>query len=563
MIGADVFIKSLIEEGVDTIFGYPGGVTIPLHDRLTDYPEIKHILPRHEQGAAFAADGYYRVTGKAGVCLTTSGPGATNLITGIANAYMDSIGMVAITCQVATNMLGSDAFQEVDITGITQPITKHNYVVNDVKDLPRIVREAFHLATTGRPGPVHIDLPVDVLKTEWEGDFDYPPEMDLPGYKVPGKADKKHVEEALKLINRAAKPIVMAGHGIIISKAEKEFKQFIEKANTPVISTLLGLGALPDTHPQHFGMLGMHGMAYANYAVHNADLIIGIGLRFDDRITGKIDDFAKDAHVIHLDIDPAEIGKNTVVDVPLLGDCKQVLEQINEGLEKQDHSEWLSQISNWCDKTDMCKIQKGSRTNKESKKLMAGDFIREIDRVTDSDATVVTDVGQNQMWTAQFYNYTRPNQLLSSGGLGSMGYSLPAAVGAQFGDPDAEVWSLMGDGGIQMNIQEFGTIMEHQLPLKMVMFNNGYLGMVRQWQFLFYDKNYSATKLTNPDFVKIAKSYGIEAHRVKTFKQAKKLIAKAHKSKKPMFLEVIIDPEDNVLPMVSPGTSLSETVTEI
>ena len=558
MIGAEVLIKSLLKEKVDVIFGYPGGVTIPLHDKLADYPQIRHILPRHEQAAALAADGYYRVTGRPTVCLTTSGPGATNLVTGIANAYMDSVGMVIITCQVATTVAGTDAFQEVDITGITQPITKQNYFVDDIKDLPRIVKEAFHLASTGRPGPVHIDLPVDVLKAE-VNKFSYPEKVNLPGYQIPGKADTKQIDRAIKLINKSVRPVALVGHGVIISQASAEVKKLIEKAEIPVITTLLGMGAISDKHPLHFGMLGMHGMAYANYAVHNADLIIGIGMRFDDRITGKLDEFAREANVIHLDIDPAEIGKNTVVDVPLIGDCKQVMQQLNGGIAEKSHPDWVKKIEGWHKKTRLSKIKREGRTQK-SQHLMAADIVREIDKQTKGKATIVTDVGQNQMWAAQHFAYSQPNQLLSSGGLGAMGYSLPAAIGAKIAKPQADVWSLVGDGGIQMNIQELGTIMEHKLPIKIILFNNGYLGMVRQWQELFYDKNYVATKLDDPDFVAIAEAYNIEAHRVTTTAQAKKMIKKAAASKKSILLEFMIGPEDNVLPMVPTGNTLKQTI---
>lgn len=560
MIGADVLLKSLLKEKVSTIFGYPGGVTIPLHDRMKHYPQINHILPKHEQGAAMAADGYFRVTGRPGVCLSTSGPGATNLVSGIANAYMDSVGMVAITCQVATNVAGTDAFQEVDITGITQPITKHNYFVETVEELPKIIKQAFYIAGTGRPGPVHIDVPVDVLKAEVKK-FTYPKSVNLPGYKVPQKADVKHISQAVKLINQAARPVVLVGHGVIISKASAEFKKFVEKAEIPTITTLLGMGALPDKHKLHFGMIGMHGMAYANYAVHNADLIIGMGMRFDDRITGKIDEFAKDANVIHVDIDPAEIGKNTIVDVPLLGDCKQVLKQLNQKITKRSHQDWIDQIFTWHKQTKLGKIKKQSRS-KKSDHLMAQDIIYEIDKQTKGQDTIVADVGQNQMWTAQYYAYKKPGQLLASGGLGCMGYSLPAAIGAKFADLKTDVWALMGDGGLQMNIQELGTVMSQNLPLKIMVFNNGYLGMVRQWQEMFFDKNYASTKLQNPDFVSIAKAYNIEAYRVSTTVQAKKYIKKAKQTKKAIFLEFMIGPEDNVFPMVPPGNTLKQTVTK-
>lgn len=559
MIGADILLKSLIKEKVEVIFGYPGGVTIPLHDKMKNYP-IKHVLPRHEQGGAMAADAYFRVTGRPGVCLSTSGPGATNLVTGIANAYMDSVGIVAITCQVASSLVGSDAFQEVDITGITGPITKQNYFVEKIEDLPRIIKEAFYLASSGRPGPVHIDVPVDVLKAE-VNKFNYPKSINLPGYLVPGKAKVADINKAIKLIEKSCRPVILCGHGVIMSKASDDLRKFVETLEIPAINTLLGMGALPDKHPLNFGMIGMHGMAYANYAVHNADLIIGIGMRFDDRITGRIEDFAKDANIIHIDIDPAEIGKNTIVDVGLNGDCKMILEQLNSKISKKRHESWVKRIKDWSKKTDLREIKKYSRVD-NGKHLMAQDIIKEIEKQTKGKATIVADVGQNQMWTAQYFDYERPGQLLASGGLGCMGYSLPASIGAKFGDPKADVWALMGDGGIQMNIQELGTIMAEKLPIKIVLFNNGYLGMVRQWQELFFKKNYAATKLDNPEFTKIAEAYGIEAHKIKTMSEAKKYIKKAANSNKSIFLEFIIGPEDNVYPMVPPGNSLKETVTK-
>lgn len=556
MIGADILIKSLLKEKVEVMFGFPGGVTIPFHDRLKNYPQLKHILPRHEQGGAMAADAYFRSTSKVGVCLSTSGPGATNLVSGIANAYMDSVGMVAITCQVATPVIGTDAFQEVDITGITQPITKHNYFVEKVEDLPRIIKEAFYIASTGRPGPVHVDIPVDVLKASVRK-FVYPKKINLPGYKIPQKAPEKNLREAINLINKSLRPIALVGHGVILSKASQELEKFIKKADIPVISTLLGMGAVKHNNPLCFGMLGMHGMAYANYAVHNADLIIGIGLRFDDRITGKLDGFAKDAHVIHLDIDAAEIGKNALVNVALLGDCKKVLTQLNNKLKKQEHRDWLKQIKLWQNETKLSKI-----TNKKEH-LTAQEVIREISRIAKKDCLITSDVGQNQMWTAQAFNYQYPGQLLSSGGLGCMGYSLPASVGAQMGNSRKQVWALMGDGGFQMNMQELGTIMANKLPIKIILFNNGYLGMVRQWQEIFYKKNYSATKLINPDFSKIAKAYNIESYQIKNKQQMKKYLHQANKTKKAIFLEVFIGPEDNVLPMVPPSASLDKTITKL
>lgn len=558
MIGADILLKSLLKENVEIIFGYPGGATIPLHDKLKNYPQIKHILTRHEQGAAMAADGYFRVTGRPGVCLATSGPGATNLVTGIANAYMDSVGMVAITCQVASSVVGTDAFQEVDITGITQPITKHNYFVDDAEDLPRVVKEAFYLASSKRPRPVHIDIPVDILKTEIKK-FSYPSKIYLPGYASLQKISAEAINKTCELIKKSARPIVIAGHGVTISQAETELKKFIKKADIPVVTTLLGIGALSEKHSMNFGMLGMHGTAYANYAVHNADLIIGIGTRFDDRITGNISEFAKDANVIHIDIDPAEIGKNIPVDVPLLGDCKEILKKVNKKIVQLSHRGWIERIKEWKRQTDPQKIKQQSKSY-NNKCLTAQDIMREIDLQTDGKAVIVSDVGQNQMWSAQYFEYIKPNQLLSAGGLGPMGYSLPASIGAKFGNPKSDIWAIMGDGGFQMNMQELGVIMEHKLPIKIIILNNGYLGMVRQWQEMFFEKNYAATKLANPNFIQIAKAYGIEAYQITELKDVKNKIKKAVNLDKPIFLDFIIGAEDIVLPMVPTGNSLGDVI---
>lgn len=560
MIGADILLKSLLKEGVEIIFGYPGGVAIPLYDKLKNYPQIKHILTRHEQGAVLSADGYFRTTGRVGVCLATSGPGATNLITGIANAYMDSIGIVAITCQVSSALIGSDAFQEVDITRITKPITKHNYFIDNINDLPSIVNEAFYLALSGRPRPVHIDIPVDILKTEVKK-FNYPSKASLSSYSSLQKISKEEIKKTCQLIEKSERPIVIAGHGISISQAETELKKFIEKTDIPVVTTLLGIGSLSEKHPMNFGMLGMHGMAYANYATHNADLIIGIGTRFSDRITGNIKEFAKNANVIHIDIDPAEIGKNISVNIPLLGDCKKILMELNKKIVQLSHSDWVMKIKERKEQTDLQKIKKSSRID-NNKCLMAQDIMREIDLQTKGEAVIVSDVGQNQMWSAQYFEYTKPNQFLSAGGLGSMGYSLPASIGAKFGNPKSDIWAIMGDGGFQMNMQELGVIMEHKLPIKIIILNNGYLGMVRQWQEMFFEKNYAATKLANPDFIQIAKSYGIEAYQITEWMDAKSKIKKAINSDKPIFLDFIIGAEDIVLPMIPTGNNLGDIIVE-
>lgn len=563
MIGADILIKSLLEEGVDTIFGYPGGVTIALHDRLSSYPELKHVLPRNEQGAAMAADAYFRVTGKPGVCLSTSGPGATNLVTGIANAYMDSIGMVAITCQVSTKIYGTDAFQEIKMTELTKAITKKNYLVKDINELPGIIKEAFHLASSGRPRPVHIDLPVDVIKAQVK-EFIYPEkdESDDREEKLSREA-LKGIDKAVRLINESRRPIVIAGHGVLLSGASNEFKNFIEANNLPFVTTLLGISALPDQHELNFGMAGMHGMAYANLAAHEADLIIALGTRFSDRITGNLEYYAKNAKVIHVEIDPREIGKNVKVDVPILGDCRAVLEELNiktaEANIKRARKDWFRRICGLREKTSLDKIKKEARL-KRTKHMFAFEVIEGISKVARENSIVVSDVGQNQMWTAHYFDYKNPGQLLSSGGLGCMGYSLPASVGAQIADPKAQVWSIMGDGGLQMNIQELGTIMEEKLPVKIIVLNNGFLGMVRQWQELFFNKNYMSTTLTNPDFVAIAKAYDIEAYRVSRIDQVEPMLKKASESKKSIFLEFIIEPESNVFPMVPPGQALKDTL---
>ncbi len=563
MTGADILLKSLKKEGVEVIFGYPGGVVIPIHDLLEKYG-IRHILPRNEQGAAMAADGYFRVTGKVGVCLATSGPGATNLVTGIANAYMDSVGMVAITGQVATKVCGTDAFQEVNMMSLTKDITKKNYFVKDVRDVAKTVREAFYLARSGRPRPVHIDLPVDVLKAVVEK-FEYPRTTEAEKNKPRKKESKKNIAKALAMIENSEKPMIIAGHGIVLSGASDEFKKFAEKWDIPMTQTLLGMGILPDRHPLNLRMAGMHGMAYANRALHSADLIIAIGTRFSDRVTGRLEEFAKKCKVIHVEIDKKEIGKNVKPDLALLGDCKEILAQINAVAENKAvaknawaREQWVKWISEW--RRQVCLSNIKLETAKSgSGKVMPFEVIEEISKQSGKDAIIVSDVGQNQMWTAHYFRYNFPGQLLSSGGLGCMGYSLPAAIGAQIARPKKQVWSLMGDGGFQMNMQELGAVMENKLPLKIIILSNGYLGMVRQWQELFYNKNYAATRLVNPDFVALAKAYGIEAYRVEKPGEVKKMIGKAAKSEKAILLDFAIDPEANVFPMVPPGEALSQT----
>ena len=505
MIGARILCECLVREGVEVIFGFPGGAVLPLYDTLPQFPELRHILVRHEQGAAHAADGYARATGKVGVCFATSGPGATNLVTGIANAHLDSAPMVAITGQVARPFIGKDAFQEIDITGITVPITKHNYLVLKVEELALIVREAFHIARSGRPGPVLIDIPRDVFIDE--AIFSYPEKLSLRGYKPTLHGHPAQIKKAAKLINECKKPVIIAGRGVIISGAYQELRELAEKAQVPVVTTLLGIGCFPENHILSLGMLGMHGTAYANMAVDGADLVIAIGMRFDDRATGKVSGFAPQARIIHIDIDPAEIGKNVRVDVPIVGDVKNVLHVLNEQVVSQTHVDWIEQIEDW-------RREHPATAVRETDGLLPQYVVSKIYEVTQGNAIVVTGVGQNQMWAARYFGYHKPNSLISSGGLGTMGFELPAAIGAKVGCPDETVWCIAGDGGIQMTIQELATAVQDNIAVKIAILNNGYLGMVRQWQELFYGRRYVATRLSGPDFVKIAEAYGLPGIRV-------------------------------------------------
>jgi len=551
MTGAQILCESLVAEGVEVIFGFPGGVVLPLYDVFPQYPQLRHILVRHEQGAAHAADGYARVTGKVGVCLATSGPGATNLVTGIANAYLDSAPMVAITGQVAKPFIGKDAFQEIDITGITLPITKHNYLVLDVDSLARTVKEAFYLARTGRPGPVLIDIPRDVFIEQTE--FHYPNKVNLPGYKPTMQGHPAQIKKAAKLINEAQRPVVIAGRGIIISRAYDELKKLAEAAQLPVVSTLLGIGCFPESHALSYGMLGMHGMAYANMAVDAADLVIAIGMRFDDRATGKVSGFAPHAHIIHIDIDPAEIGKNIRVDVPIVGDVKMVLSTLNKLIIPTERIDWVKQLDEWRREHPLISIR-------DTKSLLPQYVINKIYETTHGEAIIVTGVGQNQMWAAQHYCYNRPNSLISSGGLGTMGFELPAAMGAKIGSPDDTVWCVAGDGGFQMTIQELATIVQEQAAVKIAILNNGYLGMIKQWQELFYGRRYVASPLTCPDFLKIAEAYGLPALRVTRKEEVVPAIEQAMEHQGPFLIDFMVDPDENVYPMVLPGATLAEVL---
>jgi len=550
MNGAQILIECLKRQGVKVMFGYPGGAVLPIFDKLYDAP-FSFILTHHEQAAAHAADGYARVTGKVGVCIATSGPGATNLTTGIATSFMDSIPVVAITGQVKTHLIGNDAFQEADVTGITRPITKHNYLVKDVRDLARIVREAFHIASTGRPGPVAIDIPVDVQTHETE--FNWPEEVEVRGYKPTYFGHPGQIKKAARLIAKSKKPLIYAGGGVIISGASAELKALAEKLNTPVTMTLLGLGGFPGTHPLSLGMLGMHGTAFANYAIMNADLVIAIGARFDDRVTGRLDAFAPHAKIIHIDIDPSSISKNVKVDIPIVGDAKHILNQLLEELDKvPDTKEWISAIEQW--------KQKHPLTYKEGTRIKPQYIIEQIYEATNGEAIIATEVGQNQMWAAQWYKYNKPRRLLSSGGLGTMGYGFPAAIGAKVGSPKRQVFDIAGDGSIQMNIQELATAVTNKIYVKVAILNNGYLGMVRQWQELFYKRRYSYTPLCNPDFVKLAESYGAVGLRATKNQEVRPTIEKALATDNVVFIDFQIEPEENVYPMVPAGEAIDRMI---
>lgn len=552
MKGAKAFVQALVDAGVDTIFGYPGGAVLPIYDAIYDSP-IRHILVRHEQGASHMADGYARSTGKPGVCLATSGPGATNLVTGIATAWMDSVPIVAFTGNVARGLIGRDAFQEADITGITLPITKHNFLVRNAKDLPRVVAEAFHIATTGRPGPVLVDLPKDI--TMEEINYEYPTDVDLPGFKPTFKGHIRQILEAARAIGAAKRPLLYIGGGVIASGAHNEVRQLAEKANLPVTATLMGLGGFPGTHPLSLGMLGMHGTAAANWAVCECDLLIAVGVRFDDRVTGRLDRFAPNAKIVHIDIDPAEIGKNVEVDVPIVGDVKAVLEALVEKVREKREDEWLQQVADW--KREYPLVFDEPDTGE----IMPQRLIKTLYEITGGKALMVSDVGQHQMWLAQYYLFDAPRAHLSSGGLGTMGYGLPAAIGAAIGCPDREVWLVTGDGGIQMNIQELNTAANYQVPVKILLFNNGTLGMVRQWQEIFFKQRYSHSQLpNNPDFVKIAEANSIPALRVTHVNEIAHAIATARKTPGPFLIDARVVQQANVFPMVPAGAALQDMI---
>ena len=558
MTGGQMVCESLLREGVDVIFGLPGGAILPLYQTLPQYPQLRHILVRHEQGAAHAADGYARVTGRPGVAWATSGPGATNLVTGIATAQMDSVPIVLVVGQVPRAAIGSDAFQETDTTGITLPITKHNYLVMDPRDIPRVFKEAFHIASTGRPGPVLVDIPKDVLieETELKGGFQYPETVDLPGYKPNLEGHPAQINKAARLIQQSERPVILAGHGVIFSGAYDELRELAEKAQIPVITTLLGISSFPDDHVLCVGMPGMHGMAYASLAIEEADLLIALGMRFDDRITGKPSAFALTSRKIHVDIDPSEIGKNVKVDVPIVGDLTHVLRALNPRVEPATHLEWLQRI-------DELKREHPSMNIRDTDKLLPQYIIRELSEATEGRAIIVTGVGQHQMWAAQHYVFAEPKSFVTSGGSGAMGYEVPGAMGAQVGRPDRVVWSVAGDGGFQMTMAELATMVENKIPVKFAIINNGYLGMVRQWQEFFYQKSYVATYYThNPDFVKLAEAFGMLGIRVTDKTQVMPAILKAMEYDGPAIIDFVVEEEENVFPMIPAGQTIHDLIEE-
>ena len=568
--GAQAVVEMLHKENVTELFGIPGGVVIPLFDALYGDKKINLIITKHEQGAIHAADGYARSSGKPGVCVVTSGPGATNIVTGLATAYMDSIPIVALTGQVPTQTIGNDAFQEADTTGITRPVTKHNFIVKDPADLTRVFKKAFYIATTGRPGPVLVDLPKDILTAEIN--FEYPEEIKIPGYNPTMKGNIRQIKRVIEAINDSRKPLIYAGGGIVASNASEELSEFVRITGIPVTLTLMGLGAFPAAEPEFLGMLGMHGTKTANYAVDNCDLLVAIGSRFDDRITGKLSVFAPHAKFIHIDIDPASISKNVVIDIPVVGDAKHILKEMCKFAKKLEIKDWIGEIKKWKKEHPL--------TYKDDDDILRPQYVVEqIYRVTGGDAIIATEVGQNQMWAAQFYKFNKPRRLITSGGLGTMGYGLPAAIGAQFAFPQATVFDIAGDGSIQMNIQEMATISQHALPINIAILNNGYLGMVRQWQEFFFDRQYAATCLKRdqrcpvvcnnpgencppyiPDFVKLAEAYSAVGMRIEKKSDVEGALLEAVKTKKPVLMDFIVNPEENVTPMVPAGASINTMI---
>jgi acetolactate synthase-1/2/3 large subunit len=561
-IGADALCQALIHQGVDVIFGYPGGVILPLYDGWADYPEIRHILVRHEQGAAHAADGYARASGRVGVCLGTSGPGATNLVTGIATAQLDSIPMVALTGNVPGALLGKDAFQEIDISGITLPMTKHNYLVRSADDIPRVVAEAFHIARTGRPGPVHVDFTKDALTSETKAQN--PTTLDLPGYKPRFDGHPRQVKLAAKAIAAARRPVILAGHGILIAEATRELHDFAHKAQIPVAHTLLGVGAMDEDDPLSYGYMGMHGWKHVNRAIQSADLLIALGMRFDDRVTGAVSSYAPNAEIIHVDVDPSEIGKNVAVDIPIVGDVGNVLRALIKAVPEVDpaaRKEYFDELAAWRTESEAISWH-GSGGWKQG--LLTADYVIErLGELTAHDATVIADVGQHQMWLARYYGFKRPDSHLSSGGLGTMGYGLPAAMGAALGRPDKETWAVVGDGGLQMTIQEMLTTVVDRIPVKIALMDNKKLGMIRQWQEIVYGGNYHSSDLPAPQWDLLAQAYGMPTFRAHSPEQVDDAIKAAQAYDGPALVWFEIEQTQNVLPMMPAGKGLSDLIDDM
>ncbi len=557
--GSQILCEALVREGVELLFGYPGGAIMPFYDALTSYPTLRHILVRHEQAAAHAADGYARATGKVGVCVATSGPGATNLVTGLATAFMDSTPIIAITGQVARHFIGRDAFQETDIIGVTQPITKHNFLVRNIEDLADIVHEAFKLALGGRPGPVLIDIPKDIqiVKALYRPSATVKSLEYYRATRTP-ELSTAAIAQAAKLINEAQRPVIMAGHGVILSEAYDELRAFAEKVDIPVITTLLGISAFSETHPLSIGMPGMHGPAHVNKAIGMTDVLIGVGLRFDDRVTGKVSEFAPHARIIHIDIDPSEMHKVKVATVPIVADAKTALAALTTAVNPADRRPWIDEIRSW-------ETQNAELANTVIRDQQYPDppsILEAIRAETNGEAIIVTDVGQHQMWTARHYTWTRPNSHITSGGLGTMGFALPAAMGAKMGIPDAHVWAVAGDGGIQMNIQELATLQQQGVAVKVAIMNNGYLGMVRQWQQFFHSRNYSETPITGPDYVKLADAYGLTGMRITRREDVSAAVHKAMETEGTVIIDFVIESESNVYPMVAPGSGITNMIEE-
>ena len=554
--GARILLETLKRLGVTDIFGYPGGAVIPIYNEIYDFEGINHYLARHEQGAAHEADGYARASGKCGVCLATSGPGATNLVTGIMTAHMDSIPLLAITGQVCSHLLGKDAFQESDIVGITMPVTKNNYLVKDIRDMIRTVKEAYYLATTGRPGPVLVDITrdaqLDVISyEEFETIFNEP--ISIEGYDPNYIGHPKQIKKAIDLLKGAKRPLIIAGHGVLLSNATEELYKLATTCQVPVVNTLLGLGSFPGEHQLSLGMLGMHGTVYANYAVNEADVVLALGIRFDDRIAGVPKEFCKDATIIHVDIDPAEIGKNKLIDIPIVGDLKHVLNEINHELTPQTHESWLERIREWREEYPI-RVRPH-----EGNSLLPQKVIQEIDNIVKGNAIVVTDVGQHQMWASQFITFSKPNTIITSGGAGTMGFGLPAAIGAQVAQPDKKVVLITGDGGLQMNSQELLLLKAYNIPVKVVIINNGFLGMVRQWQELFNQRRYSFVDLeVNPDFETLAKAYGVQGVTLSTIEELRSQLRDLILSDEPVVINCVVEREENVFPMIPAGCTAKD-----